>query len=165
MKRSVYIETSILSALVDERDHPISQAQRLMTEDWWVHQRRNFDLFSSEAVLAELEQAEFPGQEKAVACLQDLALLAVTPEVEGVAAIYQQNLLMPRGDMGDAMHLAFACVYELDYLLTWNCGHLANTNKVAHILAINRRLGLLTPTLLTPEMLVGEETENGTEIG
>lgn len=63
---------------------------------------------------------------------------------------------MPRGHMADSFHLAFACVYGLDYLLTWNCRHLANPSKVAHIMPINRRLGLLTPTILTPQMLVEE---------
>jgi predicted nucleic acid-binding protein len=164
MKPSVYIETSVLSALVDDRDHPFSRAQRLITTDWWGHQRRFFDLYSSEAVLAELEEAEFPGQKKAVACFRELTILAITPEVEGVSAIYQRNLLMPKGDMGDAMHLALACVYELDYLLTWNCRHLANTYKEAHIHAINRRLGLLTPVLLTPQMLIGKETLDDNEV-
>jgi len=50
-------------------------------------------------------------------------------------------------------------VHELDYLLTWSCRHLANPAKVVHIMAVNRRLGLLTPTLLPPQMLV-EESED-----
>lgn len=63
--------------------------------------------------------------------------------------------------MGDSFHLAFASVHEVDHLLTWNCQHLANPFKVAHITAINRRLGLLTPTILTPQMLVEETTREG----
>ncbi len=94
--------------------------------------------------------------------LRELAILATL--VEGASAIYQRSLLMPKGDMGDAMHLAVACVYELNYLLTWDCRHLANTYKEAHIHAINRRLGLLTPVLLTPQMLIGKETPNEDDI-
>jgi hypothetical protein len=64
---------------------------------------------------------------------------------------------MPADDAGDAAHLAIASYHGVDYLLTWNCRHLANANKFAHIREINRRLGLLTPELVTPEQLFMEE--------
>ncbi len=66
---------------------------------------------------------------------------------------------MPRNDPADALHLAFACVYEMDYLLTWNCKHLANTEKLRHIQVVNARLGLITPFLLTPPMLKSSENQ------
>ena len=159
MPATVYLETSILSALVDERSHPVSQAQRLITLDWWQAQRPFFDVVSSVAVHEELSQAVFPKQAEALKHLDELDLLAITPEIEGVAATYQKHLLMPRESSGDAIHLAVACVHEVDYLLTWNCKHLANVNKTRHIQVVNMRLGLLTPVILTPEMLVADEDE------
>ncbi|MCK6483433.1 MAG: hypothetical protein L6R00_04770 [Phycisphaerae bacterium] len=60
---------------------------------------------------------------------------------------------MPDDLPGDATHLAVACVQEVDFLLTWNIRHLANPNKLDHLTIINRRLGLLTPQIVTPEML------------
>ncbi|MCD4699692.1 MAG: type II toxin-antitoxin system VapC family toxin [Phycisphaerae bacterium] len=157
MKPSVYIETSVVSAIDDSRDDPISQAQSLITKDWWENQRRHFDLYYSQAVVAELNRIEFPGQRAALSLLDEMMLLPITPDVDGVAEAYRQHLVMPSGEMGDAVHLAVACVHEVDYLLTWNCRHIANTNKIQHIRVINMRLGLLTPVMLTPEMLVGEE--------
>jgi len=105
-------------------------------------------------VTAELRRHKFPGQDTSLALLDAMGLLPITPEVYGVAQAYQDHLVMPRESMGDAVHLAVACVHEVNYLLTWNCRHLANANKIEHLRAINRRLGLLTPNLLTPEMLV-----------
>ena len=157
MRPSVYIETSVLSALVDRRSEPASQVQHRATEEWWARQRRHFELYYSEAVEFELAQADFPGQGKALAHLDEMNLLPITEEIRGVARTYQEHLLMPSADMGDAIHLAAACVHELDYLMTWNCKHLANTNKIRHIRVINMRLGLLTPELLTPMMLIAEE--------
>ncbi len=87
-----------------------------------------------------------------------LPRLDVDDEVLGVAARYVEEKLVPARLGGDAAHLAVACVYEVDFLLTWNIRHLANPNKLDHLTVINRRLGLLTPQIVTPEMLWMEES-------
>jgi hypothetical protein len=64
---------------------------------------------------------------------------------------------MPRDPTGDALHLALASYHKCDFLLTWNCSHLANANKFMHIRRINTMIGLYVPILVTPlEMLGGE---------
>ncbi len=158
MARSVYIETTIPGAYYDERDDVVSLFQRHQTRLWWAECRPRFELYTSEAVLAELRQGSFPCQAEALGLLEDVPVLPVDDEIAGVARVYIEHLVMPRGQMGDSFHLAFACVHALDYLVTWNCRHLANPRKVAHIAEINRRLGLLTPTILTPQMLVEEDS-------
>jgi hypothetical protein len=60
----------------------------------------------------------------------------------------------------DSTHLAYASCYNIDYLLTWNCNHLANVNEKKHIRIINGRLGLQTPEIITPLELFKEENEN-----
>jgi hypothetical protein len=157
MKPTVYVETSVVSALVDERTDPVSHSQRVLTEEWWRRESRQFELRCSEAVLLELERGEFPGKRKAVALVRGLPWLPITPEVIGLARLYQQHLVMPKGEGGDAVHLAVACEHEVEYLLTWNCRHLANANKLRRIQAINMRQGLLTPAMVTPPMLCGTE--------
>ncbi len=62
--------------------------------------------------------------------------------------------------ISDATHLAYASYYGIDYLLTWNCNHLANARKKKHITIINGRLGLSTPEIVTPLNLVEEKNEN-----
>ena len=113
--------------------------------------------------MAELQRAAFPRQKEALAVLRQMEYLPLTDEIKGVAVIYQVHVLMPRGAIGDAVHLATACVYEMDYLLTWNCRHLANTNKIQHIQTINLRLSLVTPVLVTPQMLVASQENNDEE--
>jgi predicted nucleic acid-binding protein len=155
-KKSVYVETSILSAYVDERDNIASRFQRRETIYWWRHERNHFRLFCSELVLAELERAAFPGQRRAIKLAMSLPFLSVTDAVISAGKYYAEHRAMPRGDIGDAYHLALASVHEVDYLLTWNCKHLANVNKIEHVRTLNARLGLMMPTLLTPPMLVQE---------
>lgn len=64
---------------------------------------------------------------------------------------------MPKSEASDAAHLAYASYYNMQYLLTWNCNHLANENKQRHIQVINKRLGLSTPKIVMPSELLQME--------
>src|SRR5207244_12975766 len=55
-----------------------------------------------------------------------------------------------RSPAGDALHLALASYHKCDFLVTWNCRHLANANKFGHIRRVNALLGLFVPALVTP---------------
>lgn len=156
VKKTAYIETSIPSAFVDQRDDLTSRFQREQTRFWWKYAKTKLEIYCSEAVVDELGRQAFPGQQSALRFAKKLSFLPITDDVLGVAEIYQRHLVMPRGSMGDAVHLAIACVHEVDYLVTWNCRHLANANKIQHIQVINMRLGLLTPLMVTPPMLAEE---------
>ena len=61
---------------------------------------------------------------------------------------------MPSGARNDAVHLAFATVHEVDYLLTWNCAHLANAQVRRKLQKVNALLKLASPTICTPEELM-----------
>ena len=80
---------------------------------------------------------------------------AKTYEFEASREIADQNL-MPQTQTGDAVHLAYASYYKMDFLLTWNCSHLANANKKDHIRRINAMMNLPTPEIITPLELFRE---------
>jgi len=157
MAVTVYVETTIPSALFSERDDAASVYRRGLTRQWWDQQAQAYELTTSEAVLAELAAGKYPGQNDALALAQELPLVEITDEVLAVARAYVRHQLMPTPASGDALHLALASVHELGYLLTWNIRHLANPNKVDRMTVINRRLGLLTPGIVSPEMLWKED--------
>jgi hypothetical protein len=73
-----------------------------------------------------------------------------------IVKTYIRHFLMPAQPGGDAAHLALASYHKCDFLLTWNCEHLANANKFQHIRRVNTMLGLFVPNLVTPLELVGE---------
>ena len=77
--------------------------------------------------------------------------------MESLANTYLERLSLPGKAVRDAAHLAFACAHELDYLLTWNCAHIANAQVRRHLRVINLTLGFQTPTICTPEELMGLE--------
>ena len=151
---SVYLETSVVSALVDERNDPVRVVRHDATLRWWQEERHRFRLFTSEAVFWELSKHPLLNTREVLAYLDEMIRLPLNDDVEGAATVYQEQLLMPKEEVGDAVHLAVASVHKMEYLLTWNCRHLANINKIRHLQAINRRLGLMSPILLTPEMLI-----------
>ena len=84
-------------------------------------------------------------------------MLAVAREVLDIAEVYRVQKLMSHDPAADAVHLALASFYRMDYLLTWNCRHLANASKVRHLEVLNSRMGLSIPILATPHMLLPKE--------
>lgn len=157
MVKIVYVETSVPSAYVSHRTDSGSLYRRKLTRQWWAEQAHHYDLVTSQATLNELADGSYPGQDAAIALVKGVPRLEVDEEAQAIAELYIRHFVMPDEDAGDALHLALASIHEVDYLLTWNLRHLANPNKVDHITTINRRLGLLTPIVLSPELLWGEE--------
>jgi hypothetical protein len=153
MAGRVYLETTIPSAYVSTRTDPSSVHRRELTRAWWVDQGPRYDVWISEALILELAQGDWPGKAAALELVEPLRRVPLTDEVVNVARRYARERLVPGDLQGDALHLATACVYEFDFLLTWNIRHWANPNKMAHLTVINRRLGLLTPQVVTPETL------------
>jgi len=160
MKPRVYIETSIPSFYHEIRTEPEMVAQRNWTRQWWEEYSSQFTLFSSMAVIAELQQGTSKATKDRIELLKDLELLTITKEIKEIAAIYIEKLVMPNDPAGDALHLAIASFYKVDVLLTWNCRHLANPNKFTHIKIINYELGLPAPVLTTPLNYLGGGESN-----
>ena len=157
---SVYVETSIPSFFHDTRVEPVMKARREWTREWWSHAPTNYQLFTSEAVLDELGRGDYPTRAECLALVQDLRVLPITPQIGGIVAAYLRNKVMPADPLGDALHLALASYYQCDFLLTWNCAHLANANKFGHIRRVNEMLGLTVPILTTPLELLGGTDES-----
>jgi predicted nucleic acid-binding protein len=148
--QTVYIETSIPSFYYEVRTEAEFVAMRNWTRLWWDESRDLLECYTSEAVLHELESGEHPEKETKLLLVKDLALLKITDDIQEIVEAYISHCLMPKDELGDALHLALASFHKMDYLLTWNCNHLANANKRKHIRRINERLRIHTPEILTP---------------
>ncbi len=151
MKPTVYIETTIPSYYCDER--PALAADIARTREWWDQERSEYECYISTIVLDELNEGTFPTQSACLALVKDLLLLAVIQEVADIAAVYQVRRPMPKPPVRDALHLALASYCRMEYLLTWNCRHLANARKAQHLEKLNTQMGLSVPRLVTPDLL------------
>ena len=107
----------------------------------------------------ELNAGEHPNKKECLKLLEDVPLVLVEPGIAAIVQTYIQRKVMPENPVGDALHLALASFHKCDFLLTWNCKHLANANKFGHIRQINVLLGLYNPSLVTPLELLGETNE------
>jgi predicted nucleic acid-binding protein len=156
----VYIETTIPSAYHETRRDTDSVFRRNHTRGWWDRHAVHFELVTSEAVLQELRSPGYPAAKRTacLALLESVSLVPITDSVIEAAEIYAREFVMPSPPSLDAIHLALASCHGCDILLTWNCDHLANANKLGHIRIVNRRLRLTVPLLITPLQLMTGET-------
>ena len=100
-------------------------------------------------------QGDHPNKDSTLALIETVPLLAIDEAIGEIVESYIKHKLMPRDPLGDALHLALASYNKCDFLLTWNCKHLANANKFDHIKRTNTLLGLYVPKLVTPLELLG----------
>ena len=100
--------------------------------------------------MAELEKGDYPGKLDAIKLFQSLPLEEINEAVLEIVDAFIAHKLMPNDPAGDALHLAIASYHKCDFLVTWNCHHLANANKFGHIHRVNGILGLASPSLVTP---------------
>ncbi|WP_414568994.1 type II toxin-antitoxin system VapC family toxin [Nostoc sp. CCY 9925] len=159
MKPKVYIETSIPSFYYEVRTEPDMVARREWTRQWWSHASDNYVLVTSLAVLDELNRGNFPQKNEAIELISGLLFIPIESAIAEIVEVYIQQQLMPKDPLGDALHLALASYHKCDFLLTWNCRHLANANKFGHIRRLNVMLGLYVPTLVTPLELIGAQDD------
>lgn len=154
--KSVYVETTIPSFYHEVRVEPDMVARRGWTREWWDEHLWEYNAYTSEAVIEELGSGSFPGRDDAMELVKDLPLLDIDEGVADIVAAYILHHVMPGDPAGDALHLAVASFHKCDFLVTWNCRHLANANKFGHIRRVNTLLGLFTPAIVTPLELLGE---------
>jgi hypothetical protein len=150
-----YVETSIPSFFFEARTQPDMVARRDWTRAWWAKASATSDLITSPAVIDELERGSFAAKEQCLELVTPLPLLAIDTAVLEVVEAYIRHLVMPADPVGDALHLALASYHRCDFLVTWNCKHIANANKFGHIRRVNTLLGLFNPALVTPLQLLG----------
>ena len=160
-KPTVYIESTIPSFYYEIRTEPEMLARRLWTREWWDEYRTNYDVVTSDAVIDELTRGTHPIKDNALVLVDSLELLPIEPEIAEIVEAYIEHKVMPSDPLGDALHLALASYHKCDFLLTWNCRHLANANKFGHIKRINTILGLFVPMLITPLELLGGTGNEG----
>jgi len=154
MKATVYLETSVVSYLtaLPSRDLIVAAHQQV-THEWWRLQRPKFDLVISPYVLMEAAKGDPQMITRRLAVLSGIPVLEETPGLLQLARKYCEALHLPKSKSLDAFHLAAASWHRVDYLLTWNCRHIASVQIRRALLAANLPLGLPIPGLCTPEEL------------
>jgi predicted nucleic acid-binding protein len=155
LKPRIYVETSVISYLTarPSRDLIVAAHQQL-TLDWW-QTREQYQLCVSRLVEDEAAQGDAQAATQRLQMLRDMPQLALTVDVDALTVALLQAAALPAQAVADAVHVALAAVHEVDYLLTWNCKHIANAAKRHVIERTCNQLGWRGPVICTPEELLG----------
>ncbi len=154
---TVYVETTVLSYVVSRpsRDVVIAGHQQV-TVEWWNDHRLRFECFVSQAVLDEIAAGDVNGSQKRTSLAGQLGILEITKEAEDLARQILASGVIPPKAARDAAHIAVATDGGMDYLLTWNCTHIANAQILRKIEKICEAAGYLLPVICTPEELMAD---------
>ena len=150
MKISLYLETSVVGAYLDNGD----LFRRDLTIRWWEHELAEYEAYSSILVQREIERIAEPHRSGYLNLLKPLEQLELAEEISILAEGYIERGIFQRKYIGDAIHVALASFHKIDYLVTWNFGHIANVRKQARLKMFNNSAGFFAPTIVTPEFLV-----------
>lgn len=161
MKPTVYVETTIPSYLTawPSRDL-VRAAHQQITREWWAR-REEFDLYLSRLVVQECQAGDAQAAADRLAALAGIPLLEQGAEVAELAEALLRDVPLPRKAAADALHIATAAVHGMQYLLTWNCTHIANAALRPQIEAVCRAAGFEPPLICTPEELPAEGLSHG----
>ncbi len=156
MKPKVYVETSVISYLTSRpsRDILIVGHQQI-TQEWWSNYRELFHLVASQLVIQEASAGDPIASQQRLKILEQIELLTTTESALTLAQAFLEFKIMPQKAAEDALHIAIAVTNGIDYLLTWNCKHIANAIIRREVERICRSLGYEPVTICTPEELIG----------
>ena len=150
MKLSIYLETSAIGAYLDAGD----PFRRDLTIRWFEHELSEYRPFISLLVEREFERIDEPHRSGYMKIIAPLERVEFSDEAAILAEGYISRGIFHRKFMADAFHVALASIHKIDYLVTWNFGHLANVRKQARIKLFNTAAGFFSPVIVTPEFLV-----------
>jgi hypothetical protein len=153
---SVYLETTFISYLVarPSRDLLVAAHQQI-SQEWWADRRGEFECSVSQVVMDEASDGDPAEVQKRLAIISGLPRLEVTEDAESLTQAIISAGILPPHVVRDAAHVAVAAVHAIDYLLTWNCKHLANAQIARRIGVVCGKLGHRMPVICTPEELLG----------
>jgi hypothetical protein len=153
---SVYLETTFISYLTarPSRDLLVAAHQQT-TQDWWANRRGKFTCYVSQVVIDEASAGDATEAKKRLAMIGNMPALDVTEEAEVLTQAILSSGVLPQSALRDAAHVAVAAIHAVDYLLTWNCKHLANAQIMRKIESVCQSLGYRMPVICTPEELMG----------
>jgi hypothetical protein len=156
MSETIYIETSILGYLTARPSRDLVVAANIqITREWWDTRRHSFQLYSSQAVVEETSQGDADMAAQRLEIIRDFILLDLDQSVLNLAEQFLERSSLPAKADIDAIHIAAATIHNMDYLLTWNCKHIANAQIQRKLAEISLDFGYELPILCTPYELLG----------
>ena len=154
-KQTIYIETSVVSYFTarPSRDLIVAAHQQI-THDWWGKVLPQYEAFISPIVLEEASKGDSQAAQLRLENIASFSVLEILPEIQKLADIYFTDIDLPDKARADSYHLALSAWHGIDFLVSWNCVHIANGRVRMMLEEINSKQGIRTPVICTPEELM-----------
>jgi len=155
-KATVYLETTIPSFLTARpSNNLILVGQQQLTLRWWNTRKRHYSVFISELVIEEAGKGDSRAARKRMDAIKSLPLLEIDEETIKLGAKILKSGIIPQKAAADAGHVAVAARHGIDYLLAWNCKHIANAEIIRRLDKVIQDQGYRAPIICTPTELFG----------
>ena len=157
-KKKVYVETTVVSNLTARPSHnPIDAAAQIASQTWWCGALERFDLFASTLVETEASKGDASAAERRLSVVHEMKILPIDGRMFELAEKLLAATAVPRTSYDDAVHIATAAVHGMDYLVTWNCSHIANVETRPLIRKTIEAAGFVPPEICTPLEMKGAD--------
>jgi predicted nucleic acid-binding protein len=149
MKPTLYLETTIPSFLVGTTSPVLATAG---------HQAATAQ-FISPVVVEEIRKGRYDLSQQRLQLISDFPQLEITPDVKSLANALQRKLVLPARAETDIVHVAVACQYAMDYLLSWNLKHIVNGQVIRDLTHFCDETQTHMPIICTPYELLERSEE------
>ena len=156
-KKKVYVETSVISNLTARPSHNVTDAaMQMQTLNWWAFAPERYGLFASRLVLEEASRGDVEAAKRRVELVNELQMLTIDDSAVNLAEKLLEATAVPRNSFDDALHIAIAAINKMDFLVTWNCKHIANSETIPIIAHVCESAGYRCPIICIPPTLQGD---------
>lgn len=161
-KPTVHLETTIPSFLTaGPSNNLIVAGKQETTRQWWEQRKVKYDLFVSQLVIDEAAKGDAAAARRRLEIVEGISSLEIDAEVVRVTGKIMESGVIPLKAATDAGHIAVASRHGMDYLMTWNCTHIANAEILGRMSYLVSEAGYWLPIVCTPDELFGAEENEG----
>ena len=158
-KPRIYLETSVVSYLVGRPSRDVvTLGHQETTRAWWESSLNIYEAYVSDLVYQEASRGDPNAASKRLKIIEDFPVLAISDNAKRLADLYVQGIPLPVKASADALHMAVATLNKMDYVVTWNCVHIAHGRVKRRLEEINQVHNLFVPMICTPEELFYEDS-------
>ncbi|MBN2534751.1 MAG: PIN domain-containing protein [Spirochaetales bacterium] len=146
-KESLYLDTSVPGAYFDDREKERFKA----TRKFWYDIVPDYNVFVSDVTLDEIKGTREDILRKDLLCIiEPFEIIKKNNETEILAKEYLKNNIIPERYFIDALHIAIASYYLINYIVSWNFEHIVKvkTRRIVNLVNIlkgYREIEIISP--------------------
>ena len=154
--QKIYIESSVISVVTAKPSIDYEKyVNQVATWKFWENSTGRFKKYISPSVIDEISKGDPVAVPARLELIKSIEILPLTEETILLSEKYIKALHLPKKAEVDALHIAVASFYKLDYLLSWNMKHIVNSQNIRKLIDYNVKNKVHNVVITTPKMFMG----------